>query len=84
MVGQVQEKEREGLLLPLLQQHCEETMKDVLVRLWKDEDGQDLVEYGLLLVLIALISISFVRGIGVTLSAIFSNANTAMANPGAS
>jgi Flp pilus assembly pilin Flp len=56
-------------------------MKKLLVRLWKDDDGQDLVEYGLLLVLIALLSISFVKGIGLTLSAIFSNANTALAAP---
>jgi len=56
-------------------------MKNALVSLWKDESGQDLVEYGLLLVLIALLSISLVKGIGTTLSAIFSNANTALANP---
>jgi pilus assembly protein Flp/PilA len=56
-------------------------MRKLLVRLWKEEEGQDLIEYGLLLVLIALISISFVKGIGVTLSAIFTNANSALANP---
>ena len=39
-------------------------MKNFLVRLWKEEDGQDLIEYGLLLVLIALLSITSVTGIG--------------------
>jgi pilus assembly protein Flp/PilA len=29
-------------------------MKNLLMRLWKEEEGQDLVEYGLLVVLIAL------------------------------
>ena len=29
-------------------------MKDLMLRLWRDEEGQDLTEYALLLVLIAL------------------------------
>jgi pilus assembly protein Flp/PilA len=29
-------------------------MRNVLKRLWQEEEGQDLVEYGLLLVLVAL------------------------------
>ena len=56
-------------------------MRAALKRLWQEEQGQDLVEYGLVLVLIALIAITFIKGIGVTVSAIFSNANTAIANP---
>ncbi len=51
---------------------------DVLLRLWKEENGQDLIEYGLLLVLVALLSITFVTAIGTSLSKIFSNANTAL------
>ncbi len=49
-----------------------------LTRLWKDEDGQDLIEYGLLLVLVALLSVTFITAIGTSLSKIFSNANTAL------
>lgn len=49
-----------------------------LKRLWKDEDGQDLIEYGLLLVLVALLSVTFITAIGTSLSKIFSNANTAL------
>ena len=37
-----------------------------------------LIEYGLLLVLVALLSITFVTAIGTSLSKIFSNANTAL------
>ena len=33
-------------------------MKNMLARLWKDEEGQDLTEYALLLVLIALASMA--------------------------
>ena len=44
------------------------------MRLWKEEDGQDLIEYGLLLVLVALLSVAFITTIGQKLSTIFSNA----------
>jgi pilus assembly protein Flp/PilA len=53
-------------------------MKNTLMRLWKEEEGQDLVEYGLLLVLVALLSVTFISGIGKSLSTIFSNANSAL------
>lgn len=53
-------------------------MRNLLVRLWKEEEGQDLIEYGLLLVLVALLSITFITGIGTALSKIFSNANSAL------
>ena len=36
-------------------------MKNMLTRLWKEEEGQDLTEYGLLLLFIALVSIAVVR-----------------------
>ena len=32
-------------------------MKNMLARLWKEEEGQDLTEYALLLVLVALAAI---------------------------
>jgi pilus assembly protein Flp/PilA len=53
-------------------------MKKFLVRLWKEDEGQDLIEYGLLLVLVALLSVTFITSIGTSLSKIFSNAATAM------
>jgi pilus assembly protein Flp/PilA len=49
-------------------------MKNFLVRLWKEEEGQDLVEYGLLLVLVALLSIASLKVIGSAVYDIFSNA----------
>ncbi|HWF37055.1 MAG TPA: Flp family type IVb pilin [Candidatus Acidoferrales bacterium] len=62
----------------------EETMKNLLVRLWKDDDGQDLVEYGLLLVLVALLSVTFITTIGQKLSTIFSNAASVLTSAAAS
>jgi pilus assembly protein Flp/PilA len=50
------------------------TMKNLMIRLWKEEEGQDLVEYGLLLVLIALVAIASITTIGSSVSKIFSNA----------
>jgi len=42
-------------------------MKNVLMRLWKEEEGQDLVEYVLLVVLVALGAIT---GMGTLANAI--------------
>jgi len=49
-------------------------MKNVLKRLWRDEEGQDLVEYGLLLVLIALAALAAIGPIGTGVSKVFSAA----------
>jgi Flp pilus assembly pilin Flp len=49
-------------------------MKILLSRLWKEEQGQDLVEYGLLLVLIALFAIVGIGSVGTAVSNVFSNA----------
>jgi pilus assembly protein Flp/PilA len=52
-------------------------MKSLLVRLWKDQEGQDLTEYALLLVLLSLAAIAT---LGTLASAINSAFNTAAAN----
>ncbi|MGO8816856.1 MAG: Flp family type IVb pilin [Terriglobia bacterium] len=49
-------------------------MKSLLNRLWKEEEGQDLVEYGLLLVLIALGAIASMGALSKAVSNVFSNA----------
>ncbi len=55
-------------------------MQTLLKRLWQDEQGQDLVEYALLLVLIALVAVTTLKTLGTTIAAIFTNANTALLN----
>jgi Flp pilus assembly pilin Flp len=45
-----------------------------LETLWKGEEGQDLTEYALLLVLIALIGVASLRVAGQAVSDAFSNA----------
>jgi Flp pilus assembly pilin Flp len=48
-------------------------MKKLLLRLWREEEGQDLVEYALLLVLISLIAIASITTVGKAVSNVFSN-----------
>ncbi len=49
-------------------------MKNLLRRLWKEEEGQDLIEYALLVVLISLIAVASLRVAGQAVSDAFSNA----------
>ena len=49
-------------------------MKNLINRLWKEEEGQDLVEYGLLVVLIALGCIAAMGTLSKSISNVFSNA----------
>ncbi len=39
-------------------------MSQLLLRLWREEEGQDVIEYALLLVLISLIAISTITIVG--------------------
>ena len=49
-------------------------MQNLLKRLWQDEQGQDLTEYALLLVLIALVAVTTMKTLGTAITAVFSNA----------
>ncbi len=51
-------------------------MQDFLRSLWQDESGQDLAEYAMLVVLIALGLIAVVGAFGTTLGGIFEDAGT--------
>ncbi len=49
-------------------------MKALALRLWREEAGQDLTEYALLLVLIALAAIISMKTLASAISNVFSNA----------
>jgi len=49
-------------------------MKNHFVRLWKEEEGQDLVEYGLLVVLVALGAITGMKDLAGAINSVFINA----------
>lgn len=51
-------------------------MKRMLQRLWQDQEGQDLTEYALLVVLIALVCIAAIGQLGSAVENVFSNAAT--------
>jgi len=51
-------------------------MKNLLIRLWKDEEGQDLTEYALLLVLLSLAAIGSLSGLATAINGTFANATT--------
>jgi Flp pilus assembly pilin Flp len=48
-------------------------MKRLLKRLWKEESGQDLTEYALLLVLIALVAVSALQGLATAINTVYNN-----------
>jgi pilus assembly protein Flp/PilA len=50
-------------------------MREIIARLWKEDEGQDLVEYGLLVVLIALFAVVAMQGLANGISAAFNNAS---------
>jgi pilus assembly protein Flp/PilA len=52
----------------------EAEMKAILARLWKEEEGQDLTEYALLLVLVALAAIGSLGTLATAINNVFSSA----------
>jgi len=53
-------------------------MKRLMMKLWKDESGQDLTEYALLLVLVALAAITVMGTLAGAIKNAFNNAATAL------
>ena len=49
-------------------------MNGILKTLWKDEEGQDLTEYALLVVLIALFAIVSINTLANAITNVFNNA----------
>jgi pilus assembly protein Flp/PilA len=43
----------------------------IIRKLWRDDDGQDLLEYGLLASLIAVVAIAAVSSVGTTIMNVF-------------
>jgi Flp pilus assembly pilin Flp len=49
-------------------------MRQLALRLWREEAGQDLTEYALLMVLIALASIAAMNSLATAISNVYGNA----------
>jgi Flp pilus assembly pilin Flp len=55
-------------------------MVNLLSRIWSDDEGQDLIEYALMLTLILLVSVAAIQGIGSRVSSIFTSVNTVLSS----
>jgi Flp pilus assembly pilin Flp len=53
-------------------------MLDLLIRLWSEDDGQDIAEYALMLAVILVIVIVTVQTIGTNANTIFSKVASAL------
>jgi pilus assembly protein Flp/PilA len=53
-------------------------MKNLLNRLWQEEEGQDLTEYALLVVLIALAAVTAMKGLATAISTTFGSIATSL------
>ena len=54
-------------------------MKNFITNFWRNESGQDLIEYTLLMAFIALASAAIFINAGGSISSIWGNANTQLA-----
>jgi pilus assembly protein Flp/PilA len=51
-------------------------MKNLMIRLWKEQEGQDLTEYALLLVLLSLAAVASLSALANAINGVFSQAVT--------
>jgi pilus assembly protein Flp/PilA len=51
-------------------------MKNLLARLWHEDEGQDLTEYALLVVLLALAAITGMKSLATAINTVFTTAGT--------
>jgi Flp pilus assembly pilin Flp len=51
-------------------------MTNLLMKLWKEEDGQDLTEYALLLVLLTLAAVGSLSTLATAINGVFGRATT--------
>jgi pilus assembly protein Flp/PilA len=53
-------------------------MKNFLINFWRDEEGQDLVEYALIVAAIALGMVASVRGVVTALNSLYESITTGL------
>jgi pilus assembly protein Flp/PilA len=64
--------------VPLNHTREEKLMKNLLMRLWKEEEGQDLVEYALLVALVALAATAGMNTLANKINATFTALGTSL------
>ena len=53
-------------------------MKNLIARFVREEEGQDLIEYALLIVFIALVVVAALGPLGTTVSKVYTSVNTSL------
>ncbi len=59
-------------------------MKTMLLKFWQEEEGQDLVEYSLLLAFIALAAVGLLSGTRTTIQGLWTTINSTLASASSS
>jgi pilus assembly protein Flp/PilA len=57
-----------------------ENVKQLLLKIWNDEQGQDIAEYAVMLAVILVIVIGTVRLIGTNANTVFSSVGSSLGN----
>jgi len=52
----------------------------MLMRFWKEDDGQDLIEYSLLMAFLAIVGVGVAQGMHNSLTGIWRTSNTTLAS----
>jgi Flp pilus assembly pilin Flp len=69
---------RQGISDDNVNQKRRNNMLELMKKFMKDEEGQDLVEYALLLVFLALAAIAILPTLGSSVNKVFSQSNSAL------
>jgi Flp pilus assembly pilin Flp len=63
----------------VVEERKEEVMKNLIQRFIREEDGQDLVEYAFLIVFIAILAITILKGTSTAINGVFQKIINALA-----
>lgn len=66
------------------QERTKRMINSVLKAFWQEEEGQDLVEYSLLLAFIALAAVALLQSAGTSIKTMWTNINSTLSNAAAS
>jgi pilus assembly protein Flp/PilA len=53
-------------------------IKKLIINFFKDEEGATMIEYALMLALIAIVCIAVITGLGLSANTVFGTANTSL------
>ncbi|MBI1747797.1 MAG: Flp family type IVb pilin [Acidobacteria bacterium] len=55
-------------------------MLELLNRFWREEEGQDMVEYALIIALVAVVIVASLKSVGTTIESVFKNIESKLRN----